>query len=133
MQKTEKTIIKETKYIALCVIILSLIMQAVFLILGAWSYKVLLANLLSGSTMVANFYFMGRSVQKAVSGKEKDAKSIMKTSQTIRSLFVFVMVVIGVTVPCFSISATIIPLFFPRIAISLRPLWEKRKGKEGNE
>ncbi len=133
MQKTDKTIIKETKYIAFCVVILSLIMHAVFLVLRAWSYKVLLANLLSGATVVANFYFMGLGVQKAVAEDEKEAKKTVKTSQTIRTFFIFVMVVIGVSVPCFSIIATIIPLFFPRIAIAFRPLWKEKTKGEGNE
>ena len=124
MKKTDKTIIKETKYIAVCTAVLSLIMQSVFLISGLWSYKVLLSNILTATAMVFNFYFMGLGVQKAVQQEESDAKKTMKTSQTIRSFFVFVVVVIGVTVPCFSVVATIIPLFFPRIAIALRPLWK---------
>ena len=133
MKKTDKTIIKETKYIAFCVTILSVLMQAVFLVLRLWSYKVLLSNLLIGATVIANFYFMGLGVQKAVTEDEKEAKKTIRTSQSIRTFFVFVMVVIGVTVPCFSIIATIIPLFFPRVAIALRPLWKERKSKEGTE
>jgi hypothetical protein len=108
-------------------------MQAVFLVLRLWSYKVLLSNLLIGATVIANFYFMGLGVQKAVTEDEKEAKKTIRTSQSIRTFFVFVMVVIGVTVPCFSIIATIIPLFFPRVAIALRPLWKERKSKEGTE
>lgn len=133
MKKTDKTIIKETKYIAVCTAVLSLIMQSVFLISGLWSYKVLLSNILTATAMVFNFYFMGLGVQKAVQQEESDAKKTMKTSQTIRSFFVFIVVVIGVTVPCFSVVATIIPLFFPRIAIALRPLWKERISEEGNE
>ena len=133
MKKTDKTIIKETKYIAVCVAILSVLMQAVFLVLHLWTYKVLLSNVLIGATVIANFYFMGLGVQKAVAQDEKEAKKTIRTSQIIRTFFVFVMVVIGVTVPCFSIVATIVPLFFPRIAIALRPLWKERKSEEGNE
>ena len=133
MKKTDKTIIKETKYIAVCTAVLSLIMQSVFLISGLWSYKVLLSNILTAAAMVFNFYFMGLGVQKAEQQKESDEKKTMKTSQTIRSFFVFIVVVIGVTVPCFSVVATIIPLFFPRIAIALRPLWKERVSEEGNE
>lgn len=133
MKKTDKTIIKETKYIAVCVAVLSILMQAVFLVLRLWSVKVLLSNILIGFTVVTNFYFMGLGVQKAVEQDEKEAKKTIRTSQTIRTFFVFVMVVIGVTAPCFSIMATIIPLFFPRVAIALRPLWKDRKSEEENE
>ena len=133
IKKTDKTIIKETKYIAVCVAVLSVLMQAVFFVLRLWSVKVLLSNILMGVTVVANFYFMGLGVQKAVAQDEKEAKKTIRTSQTIRTFFVFAMVVIGLTVPCFSIVATIIPLFFPRIAIALRPLWKERKSEEVNE
>ena len=71
-------------------------------------------------------------VEDTDTDKKEDKKTI-RTSQSIRTFFVFVMVVIGVTVPSFSIIATIIPLFFPRVAIALRPLWKQRKSKEGTE
>ena len=93
MKKTDKTIIKETKYITVCVAILSILMQAVFLALRQWSYKVLLSNILTGATVIANFYFMGLGVQKAVAEDEKEAKKTIRTSQTIRTFFIFIMVI----------------------------------------
>jgi hypothetical protein len=38
-----------------------------------------------------------------------------------------VWVLIGAVLPCFSTIATIIPLFFPRIAIALRPLMKEKE------
>lgn len=130
MQKLDATVRKETKYIAVWVIIFSAIMEAVFLIIGKWDYTVLLGNLLSGTVVVLNFLFMGITIQNAVQKDEKDAKSAMKLSQTLRTLFLFVAVIIGAALPCFSIWSTIIPLFFPRIAIALRPLWHKESKAE---
>ncbi|MBR5235960.1 MAG: hypothetical protein IKW06_01085 [Clostridia bacterium] len=132
MLKADKTVIKETKYIAVCILILSALMQAVFLILSRWDYRVLLGNLLTGSAMIINFFFMGLAVQKAVMLDEKDARKTMQNSQTLRMLFVTVVVIIGVTVPYFSVISVIIPLFFPRIGIMFRPLW-KDKEKPGQE
>lgn len=131
MVKANPTVLKETAYIATWTGILSLAMQAVFLLTGNWNVSVLLGNLWGAAIMILNFFFMGLSVQKAVEVEEAEAKNIMKASQTLRTLFIFVTVVIGVVVPWFSTLAVIIPLFFPRIAIALRPLMkEKPKTQE---
>lgn len=130
MKKLDATVRKETKYIAVWVLLFSAVMEAVFLIIGKWDYTVLLGNLLSGAAVVLNFLLMGITIQNAVEKDEKDAKSTMKASQSLRTLFLFVIVVIGVVAPCFNIWSTIIPLFFPRIAIALRPLWYKESQAE---
>ena len=46
MKKIDRTVLTETGYIALSVLILSALMQAVFLAVGAWDGAVLLGNLL---------------------------------------------------------------------------------------
>lgn len=125
MSKIDKVVLKETKYIAVWVILLSVLMEAVFLIVGAWSYKVLLGNIFSGAISAANFLLMGITVQKAVEKDEKEAKTAMKLSQSLRTLMLFVALVLGLTLPCFNPVAAVIPLFFPRIAIALRPIWDK--------
>lgn len=130
VKKLDATVRKETKYIAVWVLLFSAVMEAVFLIIGKWDYTVLLGNLLSGAAVVLNFLLMGITIQNAVEKDEKDAKSTMKASQSLRTLFLFVIVVIGVVAPCFNIWSTIIPLFFPRIAIALRPLWYKESQAE---
>ena len=129
MPKADKTVIRETKYIACWIIILSVLMQGIFLIISKWNYTVLLGNILSGTVMILNFFFMGLSVQKAVETDEAEAKKVMRTSQTLRNFFVFAVVVLGVCAPCFSTITTIIPLFFTRIAVAFRPLFD-RKAKE---
>ena len=61
--KIDKTVIKETKYIASFVIIFSVLMQAVFLIIGKWDYTVLIGNLWGIIIAVGNFFVMGLFVQ----------------------------------------------------------------------
>jgi len=124
--KIDATVKKETKYIAFCVVILSVLMQAVFLIVGKWDYTVLLGNLLSGAVSVLNFFLLGLTVQKALTKEEKEAKNIMKLSQTYRFLMLIAVVGIGAALPCFNILAVVIPVFFPRIAISVRPLFDSK-------
>lgn len=125
MTKIDKTVIKETKYIGSWIVLLSAVMEAVFLVLGKWDYTVLLGNILTGIAGVLNFLLMGITVQKAVEKEEKAARAAMKVSQMYRTLFMLVVVIIGVVAPCFNIWAVIIPLFFPRIAIAIRPILDK--------
>lgn len=125
MPKIDKTVKNETAYIALWVLIFSVLMQAVFLILKKWEYTVLLGNMLSAALGIGNFLLMGLAVQSAVSKEEKEAKDTLKVSQALRTLLLFVVLVIGVLLDCFNTWAVIIPLFFPRLAIAIRPLVKK--------
>lgn len=132
MAKIDDTVVRETRYIAGVVIILSVIMEAVFLIIGMWSYKVLLGNILGGTVAVVNFLLMGITVQKAVQKDEKDAATLMKLSQTLRNMMLLIAAVLAIALPFINPVAAIIPLLFPRIAIALIPLRD-RKNNNGKE
>ena len=133
MKKIDATVLKETRYILLWVLLLSALMEAVFLIVGSctsffsWDYTVLLGNLLGGAAGVLNFLLMGITIQKAIQKNEKEAKTAMKVSQLYRFFLLVVIVIIGVILPCFNTWTVIIPIFFPRIAIAFRPLFDKNK------
>ncbi|MBQ4526707.1 MAG: hypothetical protein II998_01410 [Clostridia bacterium] len=117
MGKLDKAVKKETLYIAIWVIILSVLMQSVFLAIGKWDYTVLLGNLLSGSFVTLNFLLMGIGVQKALSkNDEKVARNTIKLSQTMRTFMLFIVAAIGAILDCFNIWAVVIPFVFPRIA-----------------
>lgn len=127
MKKIDPTVLKETLYISAWVLILSVLTQAIFLIIGQWDYKVILGNLLSGSVAILNFFLMGLTVQSAVTKEEKEARSAIKLSQLYRFLFVVIVVIIGIVAPCFSNWTVIIPIFFPRVALLFRPLFDKKR------
>lgn len=138
MQNIDPVVIKETKYIALWTVILSVLMQAVFLIVGyfmsdyAWNWTVLAGNLLGGVAVVANFFGMALGVQRAMEKEPDDAKKSMKASSSARMLALFVVAVLGVVLDCFNTLAVLIPLLFPRLAIAIRPLWDRKtQTKEG--
>ncbi len=133
MAKIDKTVLRETRYIAFWVIIFSVIMEAVFLIINQWDYTVILGNLLSATTAILNFLLMGITVQKAVVKEEKDAKSTMKVSQNLRILGLFVVAVIGAALPCFNTYAVLIPLLFPRVAVGIRMFFSKKSDNDTNE
>ncbi len=128
LKKIDSTVLKETAYVALVTLILSVLMQSVFLIAGKWDYTVLLGNLLGGLAAVGNFFIMGLTVQSALGMDVKDAKSRMKLSQMLRTLLMFIVAVIGYVVPVFSLLAVVIPYLFPRIAVTLRAFSVKKQG-----
>ena len=120
MSKIDDTVRRETVYIAVWVLILSVIMQAVFLVVGQWKIGVLLSNVLSATAAIANFLIMGITIQKAVDKEQKDAAQMMKFSQSARLFMQFAFAAVGVLL-FNAIILSIVPLFFQRVAIAFRP------------
>ncbi len=127
MRKIDPVVIKETTYVAIWTILLSVIMQAVFLIIQKWDYTVLLGNILSGVVAVLNFFLLGLTVQFSVGKDEKDIKNYAKLSQMLRLLMIAVVLCVGVLLDCFNTWSVIIPVIFPRIALLFRPLFGRKK------
>ena len=128
MKKIDKAIWKETRFIAIWTLIFSMLMQAVFLLID-WDYTVLLGNLISALSGILNFFFLGITVQKGIECKdEKQQQNIMKISKALRMIFMLIVLILGVVFV--NVWATIIPVVFPRIAILIRPLFDKKQGKQ---
>ena len=127
MKQIDAVVKKETGYIAAWTLVLSALMQAVFLVIGKWDVTVLFGNLLSGTAAVLNFFLMGLTVQRALQKEEKEAKTFVKVSQTYRFLFLVAVLAVGLLVSCFHRWSVVIPVFFPRIAIAARPLFDKKR------
>lgn len=133
MLKVDKTVKKETAYVALSSVILSALMQSVFLILKLWDYTVLLGNLWGIFISVFNFFLMGITVQKALQKEKKQAQNLIKTSQTARMFMIFVLALVGILVKIFNIYAVLIPLLFPRVWITFRTVIERKKNNNKEE
>ena len=69
----------------------------------------------------------GCNINQLRTKEKKPASDLMKFSQTMRLLMQLAVAVLGFALPCFNGYATIIPLFFPRIAIMIRPYLDKKK------
>ena len=123
--KVDPAVKAETKYIIIVVLILTALMEAVFLVIGKWDTTVLFGGLLGAATAVLNFFLMGLTIQKSIGLDEKAASDKLKLSQMLRMLMVVALAAVGVGLPCFHALAVVIPLFFPRIAIAFRPLLDK--------
>ena len=133
MIKPQKAVTDNTKYIAVVTVILSLIMQSAFLVLKKWDYTVLTGNILGGTAAVFNFFVMAMFVQSAVEKEPKEAKNLLKLSQTVRYLFLVIIAVIGITVPVFNGIATVVPFLFAQFAVTLYPIFFKNKEENTNE
>lgn len=127
MKKIDPTVIRETRYIFAVTLILSVFMEAVFLVISKWELSVLLGNILGAAAAVGNFLLLGITVQSAVLKEEKEARNLIKLSQTLRFFMLIAIAIVGYLVPIFNPIAVIIPLLFPRVAIALRPFVIKDK------
>lgn len=123
--KVDGVVRRESLFVAGWSVLLSLVMEAVFAALGAWNMTVLGGNALGLLVAAGNFFLMAMTVQTAVGREQKKAASLMKASQTGRMLAMLAVLIVGVAVLGADLWATLIPLFFPRIAIVLRPLFNK--------
>ncbi len=132
MRRIDQTVLRETGYIALWVLVLSAVTQAVFLVIGKWDYTVLLGNLLSAAVGIFNFLLMGITIQRALGKEEKEIKTAVRASAGLRLVFVFAFTVLGVVLPQFNTWTVLIPLLFPRVAVGVRPLLDKKKQKAGS-
>ena len=121
-KKVDPVVLKETRYIAIAVLLFSALMQSVFLILGKWDVTVLWGNLYGAVIAIGNFFLMGLTVQKCLTLEPDDAKKRMKLSQQGRLLMLLVVCMIGAALPCFNTIALLVPQFFPRIGVTVRGL-----------
>lgn len=141
---------QETKKIAAGVIILSVLMIAVFLLIGKFDWGVLLGAAIGSAAAIGNFFLMALSVQKAadrmpvlpaqeekeegeeaeeppVSEEAKNARKRMQFSYTMRMLMLAAIAIIAVLLPFVNSYATLIPMLFPRIVISVIGLLQKNQ------
>lgn len=132
MGKVDTIVMKETKSLALVVLILSALLEAVYLIIGHWNYTVLLGNILGGGVGLLNFFLMGISLQKALSKQVSDAKATARLSQTYRNIMILAVLAIAYLAPCFDIIPTIISLFFATLGVYSKLFVAKKDTKKAD-
>lgn len=127
MSRVDATVKKETLYVAAWVLILAIAMIAVFIIAGLFDWTVLTGALLGSVTAVLNFFLMGLTIQGALGLEAKEAKTRLRGSQNLRMLMQLAVAIIGAVAPCFNLWSVLIPLFFPRIAVTVRSMFLKKQ------
>ena len=129
---------KETGYIAAWVILLSLIMEAVFLLLRKWDLSVLFGNLGGAIVSIGNFFLMALIATRAMNrgvetGKPEEAAARVKATTMTRLLGCVLLCVLLIAVFKTNVYATLIPMLFPRIGIVFWPKFNKYRGLEQAE
>ncbi len=127
--KLDKTVKKESLYILLGQVVLFSLMTAIYLIVGKFSLLVLLGGISGSVLAVGNFFLMCLTIQKSLDAPENDRVKIIRTSQTTRHMVMALIVVICLAIPKFDPIATLIPLFFPRLTITVRQIAISRSEK----
>ncbi len=125
--KLDPTVKKETLYLILGETILTVLMLAVFLIIGTFDLTVLAGALISAALAVANFFAMCLTIQKALNTAEEDRAKMIRASHSTRLLLIALVIVICLAVLKLNIFATLIPLLFPQIVQLVRGLMIKKE------
>ena len=116
--KLSPAILKETKHIAIGVLIGDVLMLAVFALLKRLDYTVILGALLGSAAAVLNFFVMGVRAQRAMADPDR-ARIIIQRSYTTRMLLMVAVMALGVAAPCFHVVAVVIPFLLPSITIKM--------------
>ena len=121
--KINSTVKKETAFVLGFTFVLCAVLQSVYLVCGFFSPNALAATAVAWLLSGANFLLMGLTVQKALEDTEENAKKRMKASQSMRSLMMLVVLIVSILIlgselPV--ILGLLIPLLFPRAALTLR-------------
>ena len=123
---------KETGYIAAWVVLLSLIMEAVFLVIRQWDLSVLFGNLGSAVIVIANFFILALVVSKAVAQGQPDKAAMrVKASAGLRLIGMGALCALLIGVLKTNVFATLIPLLF-RWATSPDRRWRSATAGPGN-
>jgi uncharacterized Tic20 family protein len=99
------------------------ILAVLFFVMG-YDYTLFIGGVYGCIVCVGNFLALGKTAQKAVKRDAKSAQNYMNTMYCVRYLALFVLLAIAALAPFINLIAAIIPLFFPKIVITIRELKE---------
>ena len=142
--------IRQTLFLLLGEIAVSVIVVAFFLIFNSFSYKVVTGVILGSAVSVFNFLFLCISINRAVdaylkergsaemtdeeaeSFTEKHAQSVQnaaKISYIVRTVAMLVALVVAFILEWFNVLATVIPLLMYRPIMYVGELIRRKKGE----
>lgn len=98
-----------------------------------FDYTLLVGGVWGNIAGVGNFWLMGITAEKAVRRRDpKAAQSYMNTMYCIRYLGLFLVMTAAAVLPFVNVVTAAVPLFFPRIIITIKALWEERSRRGKN-
>ena len=146
MKRPDQAVLRQTRNVALCVLVLVAVMLVVYAVIGKLTASVALGGLYSGLLGVLNFFIMGLTVQKVTeraAERERDEQELanfstqmqnrMKISYNMRMIALFALLVLGIAVIRLDALATILPSVFPSIAVRVLQVIEARGGAKSKE
>ena len=138
--KPQREIIRQTRNIALGIAVMDAIMLIVFALIGCLDGKAVLGALYGSVLAVANFFFLGMTVQKiAETANVEDADEIklaklrMRRSYMLRMLALVVLLILALEVFKLNWIACFLPLLFGRISIFIANAGSKVKSVKGSD
>ena len=117
---------RETLKLGCGMLIGDALMCAVFALLGAFDYTVVLGALLGTAGSLLNFYLLGVTMQKTMN-RESGQKKAVQLSYTLRMLMMIAVCIVGYLLPWFQTFAVIIPYLFATPVILILQAIEKKQ------
>ena len=103
------------------------VMLVIFFAAG-FDYTLLVGAVYGNIVCVGNFLALGKTAQSSLKrGSAKSAQTYMINMYCLRYLGLFLLLTIGALAPFINLVAAVIPLFFPRIAITARAIIKKEE------
>lgn len=91
-----------------------------------FNYTLLLGGVWGNIAGIGNFWLMGISAENALRRNSKSAQRYMNTLYCVRYLGLFLFMTAAGVLPFIDLFSAAVPLFFPRVIITVRTLWETR-------
>ncbi len=91
-----------------------------------FNYSLLLGGVWGNIAGVGNFWLMGVSAENSLRHSAKSAQKYMNTLYCVRYLGLFLVMTAAAVLPFIDLLSAAVPLFFPRIIITVKSLWETR-------
>ncbi len=109
-------------------IYLSLLIVIFFAV--GFDYSLIIGGLYGCVIAVLNFLILGKTAQSSLRRNPKSAQTFMSTMYCVRYLGLFILLTLGALAPFINLIAAAVPLFFPRIAITVREIIASKKKEE---
>ncbi len=123
---------KEAGYIAVGTVLLSAIVQIIWVVFFEYDLSVFFGGLWGGAVAILNFVLMGLAVQKvAGEADQMSARRRMQASYQFRMMLIIFATVLAIIIPGINWIMAAISLFFPRLTILVMPLFRPDLRKKG--
>lgn len=124
--KLDPVVKRETAFIAVSSLFCAALIQGGFFLLGKWDLSVLWGGAIGWALAVGNFFLMSLDVQKAVESDDpQKAQMKMRASYTWRMMAMLAVMVVSFVVDGIHWLPVVASVFYPRIVITVRQLWQK--------